>query len=94
MIIHVTLIATFRLVAGVKSFDLDLSSGFTLLQAVRCIVERYPALRSHWVDDTGELHAHVHVFYNGEDAANLPQGLAVIVQPGDTLDFFPPVAGG
>jgi molybdopterin synthase sulfur carrier subunit len=94
VIIHVALIATFRLTAGVKSFDLDLPPGSNLLEAVQHIVESYPALHPHWLDTSGELHAHVHIFHNGEDAANLPAGLSTALQPGDMLEFFPPVAGG
>jgi molybdopterin converting factor small subunit len=74
--------------------DLDLPEGTTLLQAVHRIVERYPVLRAHWLDAAGELHAHVHIIYNGEDAAHLPLGLETQLRPGDRLDFFPPVAGG
>jgi molybdopterin synthase sulfur carrier subunit len=94
VLIHVALLATFRLAAGVKSFDLDLPTGTNLLQAVLHIVECYPTLRPHWLDQSGELHAHVHIFYNGEDAALLPAGLSTALQPGDALEFFPPVAGG
>jgi sulfur-carrier protein len=93
-VIHVNLIATFRIAAGVKTFDLDLASGATILQAVQAITERYPALRPHWLDSSGELHAHVHIFFNGEDVANLATGVETLLAPGDTLDFLPPVAGG
>jgi molybdopterin converting factor small subunit len=63
-------------------------------EAIAAILKRCPALRPHWWDSTGELHAHVHVILNGEDTATLPAGLNSIVHPQDTLDFFPPVAGG
>lgn len=92
--IHAQLFATFRLVAGVKTIDLDLPAHATILDGVRRITELYPVLRPHWFDSDGTLHAHVHVFHNGEDVALLPQGLQTRLQPEDKLEFFPPVAGG
>lgn len=91
---QVNLYATFRLQAHVKNFTLDLPPGATIRQAVDESVARYPALRRHWLDAQGELHAHVHIFLNGEDLALLPNGLATPLQTEDVLDFFPPVAGG
>ncbi len=92
--IRINLTATFRIAAGIKSFDLDLAPGATIRQAVTAITVRYPALRTHWLDPSGELHAHVHIFYNGEDIANLPAGMETALRAGDALDFLPPVAGG
>ena len=92
--IHVNLYATFRLAAGVKTIELDLPGSSSIFSAVLRITERYPMLRRHWLDQAGELHAHVHIFCNGEDVTVTPAGLQTELQPGDTLDFFPPVAGG
>jgi molybdopterin synthase sulfur carrier subunit len=88
------LYATFRLIAQVKTIPLDLPAGSSVMRAIQAIVEHYPVLRSHWLDEQDELHAHVHVFLNGQDIATLPEGLNSPLQPQDTLDFFPPVAGG
>jgi sulfur-carrier protein len=93
-VIHVNLFATFRLIAKIKSFDLELPPGESIFRAVRQIIRLHPALRPHWLDSSGGLHAHVHVLLNGEDVSLLPEGLNTPLQPGDTLDFFPPVAGG
>jgi molybdopterin synthase sulfur carrier subunit len=91
---QVNLYATFRLLAGVKSFSLDLPDGVNVTQAIQEIVHCHPVLRTHWLGEDGTLHAHVHVFVNGEDAATLPEGLDTKLHQEDTLDFFPPVAGG
>lgn len=91
---NVNLYATFRLLAKVKSFPLNLPAGTTAMQAVQRIVELHPVLRSHWLNEAGELHAHVHMFINGHEVLTLPQGVDTPLQPADTLDFFPPVAGG
>lgn len=88
------LYATFRLLAGVKVIPLDLQDGKTIQEAILAIIEKHPVLRSHWLNQVGELHAHVHVFLNGVDTSTLPDGLQTRLKCEDNLDFFPPVAGG
>lgn len=94
MKIRLTLYATFRLLAGVKHIFVNLPEGAPLSQAIEAATVQLPALRKHWLDETGDLFPHVHVFINGEDAATLPEALQTILKPGDQVDFFPPVAGG
>ena len=91
---QVNLYATFRILAGARRFDIELPAGTTLRQAVDAIVAACPALGNHWLDEHGEIHAHVHGLINGQDAATLPAGWDTPLEPTDVLDFFPPVAGG
>lgn len=91
---QVNLYATFRLIAGARSLELNLPEGTTVRQAVDEILARLPDLRPHWVNAQNEIHAHVHGFVNGKDVSTLPQGWETPLQSGDVLDFFPPVAGG
>jgi sirohydrochlorin cobaltochelatase len=88
------LYATFRLLAGKKHLTLDLPPGISVRQAIDAVIEQLPVIRSHWLDEHGELYAHVHVFINGEDIQNMPEGIETPLQPEDVLDFFPPVGGG
>ncbi len=88
------LYATFRLIAGTKTIHIELPEGTTVRQAVNTLVDQYPVLRPHWLDASGELHAHVHIFINGHDVQNMEKGIETALQPGDVLDFFPPVGGG
>jgi molybdopterin synthase sulfur carrier subunit len=88
------LYATFRLLAGAKTFDLDLPDGVTVRQAVNALVDKQPVLRRHWLDDSGEIHAHVHIFVNGQDVQIMPSGVETPLHPTDVLDRFPPVGGG
>lgn len=88
------LYATFRLLAGAKTFNLDLPEGVTVRQAVDAMVAAHPVLRPHWLDASGELHAHVHIFVNGLDVQNMPEGIEMPLKSTDVLDFFPPVGGG
>jgi sulfur-carrier protein len=88
------LYATFRLLAGIKTLNIDLPGGTTVRQAVNAVVEQRPVLRSHWLDDAGDIHAHVHIFINGQDVQIMAQGLDTPLQQDAILDFFPPVGGG
>lgn len=88
------LYATFRLLAGKKTFAIDLPTGTTVRQAVHALVDQTPVLRTHWLDDTGDIHAHVHIFVNGNDVQNMEKGADTPLTPEDVLDFFPPVGGG
>jgi MoaD family protein len=91
---QVNLYATFRLIANMKSFEIELPPGSTVVRAIKEVVRLYPALEKHWMDQAGELHAHVLVFVNSQDVFTLENALETLLQPGDVLDFFPPVAGG
>lgn len=88
------LYATFRLLAGVKTLHIDLPDGTTVQQAVHAVVKEQPVLRTHWLDEAGEIHAHVHIFINGHDVQNMERGVETPLKPEDVLDFFPPVGGG
>jgi len=88
------LYATFRLLAGKKTTTLELPEGTTVRQAVHALVDQLPVLRPHWLDVTGDIHAHVHIFVNGHDIQNMPQAADTPLKEGDVLDFFPPVGGG
>jgi len=85
---------TFRLLAGKKTFNIDLPEGTTVRQSVYAVVDECPVLHPHWLDDAGDIHAHVHIFVNGHDVQNLERGADSPLQTGDVLDFFPPVGGG
>lgn len=88
------LYATFRLLAGTRSLELDLPAGTTVRQALNAVIEQYPKLKQHWLNEEGEVHAHVHIFVNGDDVQNLKEGMETQLPENSVLDFFPPVAGG
>ena len=66
----------------------------TVYGVVDRLLEKLPDLRRHWLDDQGEIRAHVHIFINGDEISTLADGWSTPLQPEDVLDFIPPVAGG
>lgn len=91
---QINLYATFRLVVGEKKIVVDLPDGSTIMEVIQAAVKFHPVLKKHWFDRDNELHAHVHVFYNGTEAVTLPQGFATPMKNNEILDLFPPVSGG
>jgi molybdopterin synthase sulfur carrier subunit len=91
---EIHLYATFRLLAASKGLSLDAPAGTTVMELSRRVVNDLPVLQPHWFNAAGELHAHVHILVNGRDTTTMPLGLDTPLQPGDSIDFFPPVAGG
>jgi sulfur-carrier protein len=77
-------------VGGEKQLELE---GGTVAQLVDSLVERFPALRSQLLTESGELNRFVNVYVNGQDVRYL-QGLATPVQPRDEVRLLPAMAGG
>ncbi len=92
---HVKLYATLRQIAGTRTVEIgDHEDGMTVWDVVHTLIERYPGLGPHILDENGQLWRHVHVMVNGRDAPYLEQGLDTRLDPNDTLDVFPPTGGG
>jgi MoaD family protein len=77
-------------VGGEKQFELE---GGTVAQLVESLVERYPALRSQLLTESGDLNRFINVYVNGQDVRYL-QGLATPVEARDEVRLLPAMAGG
>ena len=86
--------ATLRQIVGGKTAEIPVGQGITVRELIGELIARYPGLRPQLLDEQGNLSEHVHVFINGRDAPYLDHGLETELAPDDTLDVFPPVAGG
>ena len=86
--------ATLRQVVGGKTVELELQERLTVQQMLTALLERYPGLRHEMLGPDGALFPHVHIFINGRDAQYLVDSLDTPLQPGDTVNIFPPVGGG
>jgi molybdopterin converting factor small subunit len=77
-------------VGGEKQLDLE---GGTVAQLVDSLVERFPALRSQLLTESGDLNRFINVYVNGQDVRYL-QGLATPVEARDEVRLLPAMAGG
>ncbi len=90
---QVKVYATLRLKIGRAKIDVQAGPGDTVRDAVREVLEQYPALRPDLLAGEGKLVKRVHVFLGGRNI-HLLDGLDTVIKEGQTLDIFPPVAGG
>ncbi len=77
-------------VGGEKQLDLE---GATVAELVNSLIERFPALRSQLLTETGDLNRFINVYVNGQDVRYL-QGLETPVEARDEVRLLPAMAGG
>jgi molybdopterin synthase sulfur carrier subunit len=90
---QVKVYATLRLKIGRAAIEVEAGPGNTVRDVIREVLEQYPALGPDLMSGEGELAEHVHVFLDGRNV-RLLEGLDTVIQEGQKLDIFPPVAGG
>ncbi len=86
--------ATYRQVVGDKEIDVEAVPGLTVQALAGELLKRYPALRHEWLDEQGNLLAHIHFFVNGREAKFLPDGMQAALGESDVVKIFPPIGGG
>ena len=77
-------------VGGAREVD---ASGGTVRELLDDLTARYPAIKSHLLDDGGDLNRFVNVYVNNEDV-RLGDGLETAVGPDSTVIVLPAMAGG
>lgn len=61
--------------------------------ALAAIIERYPSMRTHLLDESGALRSFVHVFLGDQDVRDL-HGEATHLEEEDRVLIVPSIAGG
>jgi molybdopterin synthase sulfur carrier subunit len=90
---RVSFYATLEPIVGQRKVEVPLPEGSRVGDLVDALVECWPGLREHLVDDDGQLSRRVNIFVGGRNARWL-EGLETPLEPDQTIDVFPPVAGG
>jgi len=67
--------------------------GQTIKEVLDTLVQKYPDLHRHLIDERGRTRSFVNVFLGEEDVRHLKQE-STPVQEGDTVSIVPAVAGG
>lgn len=75
---------------NLKEVEVDASN---VGEALDALTERYPNLRTHLYDESGNLRAYVNIFLQQEDVRNL-RGQATPLTEDDRLMIVPSIAGG
>lgn len=90
---EIKLYATLRLRIGRAKVEVTAGPGDLVRDAIRELLDQHPALTPAILSNDGILSDHVHILLNGRNI-RLLKGLDTIIQEGQKLDIFPPVAGG
>jgi sulfur-carrier protein len=77
-------------VGGAREVDVD---GTSVREVLDDLTSRFPAVRTHLLDDGGDLNRFVNVYVNNEDV-RLGQGLDTAVDSNATVIVLPAMAGG
>ncbi|MCS5635173.1 MAG: MoaD/ThiS family protein [Myxococcota bacterium] len=85
--------ATLEPIVGQRRVEVELPEPATVRDLVEELSARWPALGEALLDDDGQLSRRVNIFVDGRNARWL-QGLETSLEPENSIDIFPPVAGG
>lgn len=85
--------ATLRLKIGQAEIHVSASHGDTVRDAVGEMLAQFPTLTPFVLSNEEELADHVNILVNGRNI-RLLDGLDTVIEEGQRLDIFPPIAGG
>lgn len=85
--------ATFRAVVGQKVVERSFPDGSTVRDVLAAYESEYADLEGRMLDDDGEIRPQLSILKNGREVEHL-EGADTLMEDGDTLSVFPPVAGG
>ncbi|HYG58818.1 MAG TPA: ubiquitin-like small modifier protein 1 [Symbiobacteriaceae bacterium] len=91
--IRIRLFGILQQVAGAEPISLPATVAQTAGQVLDALVQRFPALKPHLYDRSGDLQPHLLIAVNGRDIRHRG-GLTTAVADEDELLIFPPSAGG
>jgi molybdopterin synthase sulfur carrier subunit len=85
--------ATFREAVGTKTVERAFADGATVRDVLSTLEADYADLDEQLLDEEGELRPNLSILRNGREVLHM-DGADTVLEDGDTLSVFPPVAGG
>ncbi|WP_251329262.1 ubiquitin-like small modifier protein 1 [Haloplanus pelagicus] len=85
--------ATFREAVGQKTLEREFEDGATVGEVLLTLESAYDGLEGKLIDDQGDLQPNLNILKNGREVLHM-EGTETVLEDGDTLSVFPPVAGG
>ena len=90
---RVRVYGTLRQLVGTWDVHVEGAAGDTVREVVHRLVAAFPGLEERVLDDQGRLRPAVNIFVRGRSIRFI-DGLDTVLQEGEDLALFPPVAGG
>ncbi len=85
--------ATYRAIVGQKSLDREVEQGATVAEVLSTLEAEYPDLERQLLDEDEAIRPQLSILKNGRDVTHM-DGSETVLEDGDSLSVFPPVAGG
>ncbi|MFD1632541.1 ubiquitin-like small modifier protein 1 [Haloplanus ruber] len=85
--------ATFREAVGQKTLEREFDDDATVGEILLTLESAYDGLEGKLIDDGGDLQPNLNILKNGREVLHM-EGTETVMEDGDTLSIFPPVAGG
>ena len=90
--VELRLFANFREAVGSKTIERSFTgTEIRVGEVLKALEEEYPDLS--FFDDEGAIREYISILKNGNDIVHL-EGKDTLLEAGDRLSLFPPVAGG
>lgn len=91
--LEIRFFANFRAAVGRKELRRTFEPGTTVGEVLAAIESEYPELAGDVLDGEGSIKPQLSVLKNGREVIHL-EGTETVLEDGDRLSVFPPVAGG
>lgn len=85
--------ATFREAVGQKTLEREFEDGSTVGEILGSLEAEYDGMEGNLLDGEGQLQPNLNILKNGREVLHM-EGPETVMEDGDTLSVFPPVAGG
>lgn len=86
---QVNIYSALRKFMGEKSLEIEMGRPLSVRGLIDEVVHSHPELESKLLDESDQIHTHIHVYVNGRDIHYLNQGAGTQVNTQDKVDIFP-----
>lgn len=84
--------ATFREAVGTKTIEREYDDGASVGDILAALEREFDGLGGQLIEN-GDIRPQINVLRNGREVLHM-EGMDTLMEDGDTLSVFPPVAGG
>ena len=86
--------ANMRTITGRSSLEIDDVYVDSFRKLVTLLVEQYPDVKFHLLDENGVLRPDVPVYVDGRNPRLMEEGIDTPLQPDSVVSFFSPISSG